>query len=80
VVALSWAWIGHLLSIFVELSAATILVRLAAVFLIAFMKGAFGDGCAITGLPLLSMAMDPVTAGALFAPLFVAMHVVALSY
>ena len=63
-----------------EFTAATILVSLAGVFLIAFMKGAFGGGFAIVGIPLLSIVMDPLTAGALLAPLFVAMDLVALRY
>src|SRR5262245_34849513 len=48
--------------------------------LIAFMRGAFGGGFAIIGIPLLSLAMDPITAGALLAPLFVAIDAVALRY
>jgi uncharacterized membrane protein YfcA len=63
-----------------ELSIATILIALSGVFLIAFMKGAFGGGFAIIGIPLLSVVMDPLTAGALLAPLFVAMDIFALRY
>lgn len=63
-----------------ELTSAAIVVSLAAVFLIAFMRGAFGGGFAIVGIPLLSLVMDPLTAGALLAPLFVAMDVVAFRY
>src|SRR5262247_1650443 len=63
-----------------ELSVVTILLALAGVFLIAFMKGAFGGGFAIIGIPLLSLVMDPLTAGALLAPLFVAMDLFALRY
>jgi len=48
--------------------------------LIAFMRGAFGGGFAIVGIPLLSLAMDPIAAGALLAPLFVLIDVVALRY
>ena len=48
-----------------ELTIATILVAFAGVFLICFMKGAFGGGFSIIGIPLLSMVMDPVTAGGL---------------
>jgi hypothetical protein len=47
-----------------------IAVSVAAVFLISFMKGAFGGGFAIIGIPLLALVMDPITAGALLAPLF----------
>ncbi|MCW0001024.1 sulfite exporter TauE/SafE family protein [Pararhizobium sp. YC-54] len=63
-----------------ELTAVTILVAFAGVFLICFLKGAFGGGFAIVGIPLLSMVMDPVTAGGLLAPLFVAMDLFALRY
>jgi len=58
----------------------TLTIALSGVFLIAFMKGAFGGGFAIVGIPLLSLAMDPITAGALLAPLFVVMDVTALGY
>ena len=63
-----------------HLTVATILVAFAGVFLIGFMRGAFGGGFAIIGIPLLSVVMDPVTAGALLAPLFIAMDLVALRY
>jgi len=64
----------------VELTVATILVALTGVFLICFMKGAFGGGFSIVGIPLLSIVMDPVTAGGLLAPLFIAMDLFALRY
>jgi uncharacterized membrane protein YfcA len=57
-----------------ELTVTTIMVAFAGVFLICFMKGAFGGGFSIVGIPLLSMVMDPVTAGGLLAPLFIAME------
>ena len=63
-----------------ELTFATIVVAFAGVFLISFMRGAFGGGLAIIGIPLLSIVMDPVTAGGLLAPLFVAMDLYALRY
>ena len=63
-----------------ELTVATILVAFAGVFLICFMKGAFGGGFSIVGIPLLSLVMDPVTAGGLLAPLFIAMDLFALRY
>ena len=62
-----------------ELTATTILVAFAGVFLICFMKGAFGGGFSIVGIPLLSIVMDPVTAGGLLAPLFIAMDLFALA-
>lgn len=58
----------------------TLLVAITAVFLIAFMKGAFGGGFAIVGVPLLAIVMDPIEAGAMLAPLFVAMDMFALRY
>jgi uncharacterized protein len=61
-------------------SATTITVVLCAITLIAFTKGAFGGGYGLLGIPLLSLVMDPVTAGALLAPLFVAMDLFALRY
>jgi uncharacterized membrane protein YfcA len=64
----------------VELTAATIVVAFAGAFLICFMKGAFGGGFSIIGIPLLSIVMDPVMAGGLLAPLFVAMDLFALRY
>src|ERR1700732_730940 len=63
-----------------DLTVVTLLVAFAGVFLICFMKGAFGGGFAIVGIPLLSIVMDPVTAGGLLAPLFVAMDLFALHY
>jgi uncharacterized membrane protein YfcA len=63
-----------------ELTIGTILVTFAGIFLICFMKGAFGGGFAIVGIPLLSLVMDPITAGGLLAPLFVAMDLFALRY
>ena len=59
---------------------ATILVTLTGVFLISFMRGAFGGGFAIIGIPLLSLVMDPLTAGGLLAPLFISMDIFALRY
>jgi len=62
------------------LTTTTLLVAFAGVFLICFMKGAFGGGFSIIGIPLLSIVMDPVTAGGLLAPLFIAMDLFALRY
>jgi len=58
----------------------TISLTLSGVFVIAFMKGGFGGGFAIVGIPLLALVMDPLSAGALLAPLFVLMDLVALRY
>ncbi len=57
-----------------------IALALAGVFIISFMKGAFGGGAATVGIPLLALAMDPLTAGALLAPLLVVMDAFALRY
>ena len=43
-------------------------------------EGAFGGGFAIVGIPILSLVMDPVTAGGLLAPLFIAMDIAGLRY
>ncbi len=55
-------------------------VAASGVFLIAFMKGAFGGGLAVIGIPLLALVMDPIAAGALLAPLFIVMDLAALYY
>ena len=62
------------------LDAGTIFLTLSGVFVNAFMKGGFGGGFAIVGIPLLALVMDPFQAGALLAPLFVVMDLVALRY
>lgn len=58
----------------------SLLVTCLGVFVIAFMKGGFGGGFATVGIPFLALVMDPLTAGALLAPLFVVMDLVALRY
>ncbi|MCK1279534.1 sulfite exporter TauE/SafE family protein [Bradyrhizobium sp. 61] len=63
-----------------DLTVATVIIAFCGVFLICFMKGAFGGGFSIVGIPLLSCVMDPVTAGGLLAPLFIAMDLFALRY
>jgi uncharacterized membrane protein YfcA len=52
----------------------------AVIFIISFTKGAFGGGVALLGIPLLSLAMDPITGGVFLAPMFIAMDVFALRY
>lgn len=52
----------------------------AVVLIIAFTKGAFGGGVALLGIPLLSLAMDPIVGGAFLAPMFIVMDVFALRY
>lgn len=59
---------------------ASLAIAIAGVFLIGFMRGAFGGGFAVVGIPLLSLAMDPITAGTVLAPLFIAMDLTALRY
>lgn len=58
----------------------TVAVALATVFLISFTKGVMGGGFAILGIPLLALVMDPISAGALLAPLFCVTDIVALRY
>ena len=43
----------------------TLLVAATGIFVIGFMKGAFGGGFAIIGIPLLALVMDPIAAGSL---------------
>ena len=58
----------------------TLFVTIVTVFLVAFMKGAFGGGFAIIGIPLLAVVMDPTMAGALLAPLFCVSDLTAMRY
>ena len=51
-----------------------------ATFVIAFVKGAFGGGFGLVGIPILSLVMDPISAGAVIAPLFIPMDIVSLRY
>ena len=57
-----------------------IAVTVAAVYLTTFMKGAFGGGFAIVGIPLMALAVDPVMAGALLALVFCLSDLLALRY
>jgi len=57
-----------------------LLVAACGVFLISLTKGAFGGGLSIIGIPLLALVLDPIAAGALLAPLLIAMDVAALYY
>src|SRR5258708_19976106 len=56
------------------------LVGPLAVFLISALKGAFGGGFALLGIPLLALAISPLDAAALLAPLFCLADLVALRY
>ena len=58
----------------------TLAIVVAGIFVIAFMKGAFGGGFAIAGIPLLSLTTDPITAGTIMAPLLLLMDAFALRY
>ncbi len=64
----------------IEIEAAQIVAAMVATALIGFVKGAFGGGFGLVGIPILSLVMDPVTAGTIVAPLFIPMDVVALRY
>lgn len=59
---------------------ATIAVAALGVFLIAFMRGAFGGGFAVIGIPVLSLVVDPISAGTILAPVLIVMDLVALRY
>ncbi len=63
-----------------ELGPEQIAAAITATLLIAFVKGAFGGGFGLVGIPIMSLTMDPITAGAIVAPLFLPMDVVALRY
>ena len=63
-----------------EIGIPQLLVTELATFLIAFVKGAFGGGFGLIGVPLLSLVMDPITAGAVISPLFIPQDLVALRY
>lgn len=63
-----------------ELGIEHVLVAALATLLIALVKGAFGGGFGLVGIPLLSLVMDPISAGAIIAPLFIPMDLVALRY
>ncbi len=62
------------------LDTVTIAVSLATVFVTTFTKGAFGGGFAILGIPLLALVMDPISAGALLAPMFCLSDIFAYRY
>jgi hypothetical protein len=53
-------------------------VGLAATFLIAFGKGAFGGGLALLGIPLLALVIDPLDAAIIVAVLVALMDMFAL--
>lgn len=63
-----------------ELEIAQVVAAVIATALIALVKGAFGGGFGLIGVPILSLTMDPVTAGVIIAPLFIPMDMVALRY
>jgi uncharacterized protein len=64
----------------VNLDPQTITIALLTVYLVTFVKGAFGGGFAILGIPLLALVMEPIAAGAVLAPLFVLSDLFALRY
>ena len=53
----------------------TFAVAFAVVTFLSFVKGGFGGGFAVVGIPTLSLVMDPLAAGAFLAPVFVAMDI-----
>jgi uncharacterized membrane protein YfcA len=60
------------------LDATILLLGLATTFAIAVGKGAFGGGLAMLGIPLLSLAIDPIDAAIIVAPLVAFMDLFAL--
>jgi uncharacterized protein len=64
----------------VSLDPLTIAIALLTVYLVTFIKGAFGGGFAILGIPFLALVMEPIAAGAVLAPLFVLSDLFALRY
>ena len=61
-----------------EITIAQFLCSQVAVLMIALFKGAFGAGMALVGIPVMSLALDPITAGTIIAPLFIPMDLIAL--
>jgi uncharacterized membrane protein YfcA len=55
-----------------------LLIGLATTLVIAVGKGAFGGGLAMLGIPLLSLAIDPIDAAIIVAPLVAFMDLFAL--
>jgi uncharacterized protein len=60
-------------------SPAFYVVGLAATFLVAFGKGAFGGGLAILGIPLLALVVEPLDAAIMVAVLVAAMDLFAIN-
>lgn len=58
---------------------ALLLVGLPAILVVSIGKGAFGGGLAMLGVPLLSLAVDPISASIMVAPLVAFMDVFALA-
>lgn len=61
------------------LDPALLLVGLPAILVVSIGKGAFGGGLAMLGVPLLSLAVDPISATIIVAPLVAFMDVFALA-
>ncbi|RJF83279.1 sulfite exporter TauE/SafE family protein [Azospirillum cavernae] len=55
------------------------LVALVTLFFIALLKGAFGGGFALIGVPMLSLYIPPIQAAAIIAPLVCLMDIFALA-
>lgn len=55
------------------------LVGIVAVGTISLAKGAFGGGLAIVGIPIMALALPPLDAAIMLAPLFVVMDVFTLN-
>lgn len=60
------------------LSLAFYAVAIPSVLLVGLSKGGIGGAVALLGVPLMSMAVDPVKAAAIFLPILIVMDIVAL--
>jgi len=54
------------------------LIAIPAVLLVGLSKSGFGGGIALIGVPLMALAVSPITAAAILLPILVAMDVIGL--
>ncbi len=62
------------------LDVTSVIFCLSGIAAVAFAKGAVGGGFALLGIPIMSIGMDPLQAGAVLAMTLIAMDVVSLRY
>lgn len=60
------------------LSFAFFTFAIPAVLLVGLSKGGIGGAIGLLGVPLMSLAVDPVKAAAIFLPILIVMDIVAL--